>query len=196
MEIVNIMNSIRSNTAPGYDEITPKIVNSVQHRISLILSHIINVSFQEGVFPDELKIAEVVPIYKDGPHDRVENYRPISVLPYFSKIFERCMYNRMVTFLEKHKLIAEQQFGFRRKRSTELALLDFVNAAIEAIEENKYFMSTVLDLKKAFDTVDHHMKSIPAKPHKSILSHFEIFNNNVLRVPVMYRGKVILMAYL
>ena len=119
------------------------------------LSAIVNKSLSEGIFPDLLKYATVHPIYKKGDKTKCANYRPISILSNISKILERSMYNRIELFLNEFNLIYENQFGFRKKHSTEHAL----SAIIEQIRtnlDNKTFSAAVfIDLEKAFDTVNH-----------------------------------------
>ena len=77
-----------------------------------------------GVFPAEMKIACVTPVHKKGKQDEVNNYRPISVLTIFSKVFEKCIYNRLISFLDKHRILIKNQFGFRRGHSTSMAILE------------------------------------------------------------------------
>ena len=84
---------------------------------------IINKSFSLGIFPDVLKIARVVPIFKVGSTSELINYRPISILPSLSKIFERLMYNRMLSYINKFNILSNDQFGFRKNRNTELAVI-------------------------------------------------------------------------
>ena len=110
-----------------------------------------------GIFPDELKIARVVPVYKNGSSENVANYRPISVLPIFSKILEKCMYNRLFYFISKYNVLSLNQYGFRPGHSTSSALIDFVHTVVNALDKKNYMIAMFLDLKKAFDTVDHHI---------------------------------------
>ena len=84
-------------------------------------------SLSTGLVPDKLKIAKVIPVFKSGDKDNVSNYRPISVLPIFSKILEKCVYNRLFKFLNDFNIICNYQFGFRPKHSTSSALLNFIN---------------------------------------------------------------------
>lgn len=108
-----------------------------------------------GVMSIDLKRSRVVPIHKAGDKTLKTNYRPISVLPAFSKIFERLVYNRLFNFLTLHNIIYENQFGFLPKKSTTHALISFVNEIINAFESNKFSCGIFLDLSKAFDTLDH-----------------------------------------
>ena len=108
-----------------------------------------------GVFPRELKYACVVPIYKGDDSSKFNNYRPVSVLPVFSKIIERLMYDRLLLFLNQRKLLWKYQFGFREKHSTNLALILLMDKITSAIENGEYVLWIFLDFSKAFDTVNH-----------------------------------------
>ena len=102
----------------GWDQILPRVVKSTYQNFIVPITHVMNLSIINGVVPNELKVAKVVPIYKSGDRRLINNYRPVSVLPCFSKILEKLMYNRISNFIHKHSLLNEYQFGFRQKRST------------------------------------------------------------------------------
>ena len=125
--------------------------------IFVILKHIFNISLAKGVFPDELKIARVTPIFKKGNNTLVTNYRPISVLPCFSKLLERIMYNRLYKFLLENNILYQKQLGFQNAHSPEHAILQLVNQMTEAFSQGKYTLGIFLDLSKAFDTVNHNI---------------------------------------
>ena len=108
-----------------------------------------------GVFPDIWKIAKVIPIFKKGDRTNEDNYRPISLLSCFEKILERLMCKRMLDFLKKHKILYKLQFGFRESHSTSLALIEAMNEIYSKLDEGKFVLGVFLDLKKAFDTIDH-----------------------------------------
>jgi hypothetical protein len=107
------------------------------------------------MFPDQCKIAKVVPIFKKGETNKFSNYRPVSVLPAISKILERLMYNRLIKFVDHFNIIQSNQFGFRKNYSTSLAINSFVNLFHEAIEKDHYMISLFIDLSRAFDTISH-----------------------------------------
>ena len=117
--------------------------------------YVSNLSFQTGVFPRELKIANVVPIFKSGDEMVFTNYRPVSVLPIFSKILERLMYNRLIDYINENKLLYKYQFGFQKGKSTYMAVLTLVDKISEALDNGDYVIGVFLDFSKAFDTVDH-----------------------------------------
>ena len=119
------------------------------------LLHIFNVSLQNGTFPDELKIARVTPLFKNGSDSDLGNYRPISVLPCFSKILEKIMYNRLYKHLSDNNVLYKKQFGFQEKHSTEHAILHLVDQINCSFEKNLFTLGIFIDLSKAFDTVDH-----------------------------------------
>ena len=108
---------------------------------------------QGGVFPDLLKIAIVSPVFKTGDTVDISNYRPISVLPCFSKILERVMYNRLYKYLTDQKILHPQQFGFQKSHSTEHAVAQLVDQIYESFENNNYTVGIFVDLSKAFDAV-------------------------------------------
>ena len=111
----------------------------------------------EGEFPKCLKIAEVIPIFKKGSATNVSNYRPISLLSQFDKIFEKIIYNRIIDFIEKYNLLSDHQFGFRQNSSTIHAVTYIYDNLIKNIDKGLYSCCIFLDLSKAFDTVDHHI---------------------------------------
>ena len=115
------------------------------------LCHIINLSFVTGIFPDQLKIASVTPIFKQGKKDEPGNYRPISVLSPISKIIEKCIKKRILGFLEDKNVLGRNQYGFRMKHSTEHALLNFMDYVTDELEKGNFVIGVYLDIKKAFD---------------------------------------------
>ena len=120
-----------------------------------IVATIFNMCMSEGIFPDVFKTAEIIPVYKAGSRSNVNNYRPIALLNPFSKLFEKCIYDRLINFFNKNNIIHENQFGFRQHCSTENAILKTVNEIVKNIENNNTTISLFLDLRKAFETVNH-----------------------------------------
>ena len=121
------------------------------------LCSVINESFQIGVFPQQLKCATIVPIFKGGDKEIMSNYRPISILPFLSKLFEKCLLKRLKSFLNKFSIISEYQFGFMKGKSTSDALTTMTNYLYAAIDDKKHTIAVTIDYRKAFDTVNHRL---------------------------------------
>ena len=116
---------------------------------------IYNKAIEIGKYPMALKVAKVIALFKKGDKNQPNNYRPISLLSCFNKIFEKLLCKRLVKFLEVNRILFEYQYGFRKLNSTTLALIEFTDNIIEFLDEGQYCMSIFVDLTKAFDTVDH-----------------------------------------
>ena len=116
---------------------------------------LINQSIAQGVFPAELKIARVIPLYKGQNNQLIHNYRPISVLPFFSQIFEKIVYKYVIYFFDYNNILYAHQFGFRKHHSTSHAVITLVERVTKALDTGKIIVGVFLDLKRAFDTVDH-----------------------------------------
>ena len=120
-------------------------VKNVIECIARPLTHICNQSLQTGVFPNNMKTAKVILIHKTGDKHVLSNYRPISLLPQFSKILEKIFYTRINEFITKHNILYEQQYGFRAKRTTSFAIIEFVDKITKAIENKEYAVGVFLD---------------------------------------------------
>ena len=107
------------------------------------------------MFPSELKLAKVVPILKAGASNKITNYRPSSVLLFFSKVFEKIIYNHLIDFMDHNDILYGHQFGFRKGHSTQQAIITRVNKIISCLDNGDLVIGVFLDVKKAFDTVDH-----------------------------------------
>ena len=106
------------HSAPGHDEITTAVLQLALPAIRTPLVHVMNLSLVEGIFPDELKVAKVLPLYKGDNPMLFNNYKPVSLLNILSKVFEKVMYTRLVSYLENQKILYNKQFGFRKLHST------------------------------------------------------------------------------
>ena len=129
-----------------------------------MIAHIANCSLEEGKCPDLSKIARVIPVYKEkGEKYLYSNYRPISLIPVFSKIIEKLVYNKIFHFLVRYQILFKSQYGFRKGHSTAHATLDFVKTIEKALQDNEYAIGVFCDLSKAFDTLDHEilLKQVP-----------------------------------
>jgi len=157
-EIIFIINSIESGKATGPYSIPTEILKLVKFNICFPLKEIINMSFATGVYPDLLKIAKVIPIFKNkGDQLLVTNYRPISLLSNINKFFEKLVYSRVISFLNLYNCIYEFQFGFRANHSTNHALISLTEQIREALDNSYFACGIFIDLQKAFDTVDHNI---------------------------------------
>ena len=150
-----MIKQLKPNKSPGPDDIGNKLIVNSPESFSRPLNMIFNKSIEEGIYPSDLKIGKVIAIFKKGHHYLTENYRPISLLSSFNKIFEKLLHKRLISFLEKHKLLFIHQYGFRKLHSTTLALIEITDKLKENIDIGNYAMGIFLDLTKAFDTVDH-----------------------------------------
>ena len=114
-----------------------------------------NISFATGIFPDEMKIAEIIPIYKTGAKDEFNNYRPISLLSQFSKFFEKLFDDRLEQFICRNNILTDCQIGFRTGRSSSMAIVNLMEKITNSFDNKKAVISVFIDLKKAFDTIDY-----------------------------------------
>ena len=142
------------------------------------MRYISNLSIEKGIFLDQLKIAKVTPLFKKGDNVLMDNYCPISVLPCFSNILGRIIYNRLYSFFSENSILYKKQFGFQKKHSTDHAIVYLVNEILKSFENNCYTLGVFIDLTKAFDTVGH---NILLKK----LFHFGV-RGNTLKLPQSY----------
>ena len=108
-----------------------------------------------GIVPDNIKIAKITPVFKTDDKQDLNNYRLISILPYFSKILEKVVFKRTMDFVTKSSILYDKQFGFCQKHSTAMALLETVDQISETMDNKKTTVGVFIDLSKAFDTADH-----------------------------------------
>jgi len=155
-EIAKTIKSLNINKSNGPNSIPSKLFINVADVISPVLTKIINISFSTGTYPNLLKTVKVIPIYKNkgSPHE-VNNFRPISLLSNIDKVYEKIVYSRLITFLDKHKVITKKQFGFRNKHSTNHALISLTENIRKQLDSGNFSCGIFIDFQKAFDTVDH-----------------------------------------
>lgn len=154
-ELRNIIDKIPQSASPGLDQFHPKPIKFIANLIVTPLKYIINLSFSTGTYPERLKKTAITPVYKKGDPQNPSNYRPISVLSIFAKIFDKCFLSRLDSFCNKSNLLSDFQFGFRAGRGTELAITNVYKSIINALDKSHYCIGVFLDLEKAFDSVPH-----------------------------------------
>ena len=139
----------------GPNSIPINLLKMISRQIIKPLCEIISLSFTQGVFPEELKISKVIPIFKSGSSEDINNYRPISLLSIFDKIIEKLMHKRLYDFLQNHNILNKAQFGFQKNMSTSLAIIEITERIRKSMEEKKVGCGLFVDLSKAFDTINH-----------------------------------------
>ena len=154
-EVLKEIKKLNPKKAAGPDSIGGKVILLCPEIFAFNLTHIFNKYIELGKYPEAMKLAKVIPIYKKGDHSIPSNYRPISLLSTFNKIFEKLICKRLRHFLEVNNLLYEFQFGFRRLFSTTLSLVEITDSIRGLIDEGNYVLSLFVDFTKAFDTVDH-----------------------------------------
>ena len=156
-EIQDEINSLSQNKSSGLYSCPVKLLKLGSLQISEPLSVIFNKSIQTGTYPHKLKIAKIIPIHKDGDETDPGNYRPISLLSIFNRIFEKLMYDRLVSFINKYGLLYNSQYGFREKHNAQHAIIDITYRIQKNIDQGLFTCGLFIDLKKAFDTVNHNI---------------------------------------
>ena len=153
-EVVDIINSL-SNKSTGIHSIPLNLLIIIMDIIIIPLCLILNMSLSTGTYPDKLKIVKVIPIHKGGCTQDLNNFRPISLLSIFDKIIEKIIHSKLYMFLEANNILFNQQFWFRKNNSTTYALIQITERIKESIDNGKFGCGLFIDLRKAFDTVNH-----------------------------------------
>lgn len=156
-ELIDVVKKFKNKKSTDCIDVDMALVKDIIDSIARPLTHICNQSFQTGIFPNQMKIAKVIPIYKNGNKHQFSNYRPISLLPQFSKILEKLFIHRLDHFIETQNLLSEHQYGFRSNRSTTMAVMELTEKILSAIDKREYTVGVFMDLQKAFDTIDHNL---------------------------------------
>ena len=154
-KVLKYLNNLDVRKSTGIDEIGPRLLKLASPFIAESLSFICNLSIQTGSFPEKWKEAKVKPLHKGGPTNDLNNFRPISILPVLSKLFEKHVHESLLGFLEQYKLLYNTQSGFRPKHSCETALLYMVDKWLKALDRGELVGVILVDFLKAFDLVDH-----------------------------------------
>ena len=156
-EILGLLRGLPNKTSSGYDNISNLLLKHLSQSIVAPLEIIFNKSIEEGTFPENMKQADIVPLYKSKDRQDCTNYRPISLLITLSKLLEKVMYSRVYRFLENTGQIFPSQYGFRISHSCENAISELISTIVKGREQGLYTVSLFLDLSKAFDSLEHTM---------------------------------------
>ena len=149
--IVNL--GIRKSS--GTDDVSARMLKATADITTPTLTRLFNMSIRTGLFPDCWKTARIVPIPKKGCITNPRNYRPVSILPVLSKVFERIIYTLVSKHLKVHSPISPYQFGFLSGKSTTSALLALSNGILQSLDQGVEVVSVFFDLSRAFDSVPH-----------------------------------------
>ena len=154
-EVSEMIEQLNTRKAVRHNDVETKFIKCAKLRISPILCKLFNLCMRKGTFPNCLKIAEIIPVHKKGEKNKATNYRPIALLSQFDKIFEKMIFTRLFSYLQKKNLLSNKQFGFRPNSSTAFAISLLHEKLIKNTECGLYSCCIFVDLTKAFDTVDH-----------------------------------------
>ena len=138
-EVKEALFSLKINISPGYDEISFNVSKNCFSELSMPLKYLFEMSLESGIFPNKLKIARVIPLFKVGDPANISNYRTMSALPCSSKMLERIMYNRLYKYLTTEKVLYSKQFGFQRRHSTEHTVVKLSNQIYESFEKKSIY---------------------------------------------------------
>lgn len=154
-ELIKHISTLKNNCTPGHDNITSKLIKQTHKEILKPLLYIINLIFETGIVPKHFKYSIVTPIYKSGTKSCISNYRPISVISNFAKLFEKCLKDRLLTFLKQKNIMSSNQYGFLEGLSTTDAMCKLTTEIVDNLNIGNKCIGVFLDLAKAFDTVPH-----------------------------------------
>ena len=155
-DVIKAIDKLPSKTISGVDGISKILLKHIKHQISKPVTLILNQFLTMGIFPDKLKMAKVVPIYKSDDENILNNFRPISILPALSKVFEKIVFNQTYAYFDDHKLFFGNQYGFREKTLHRASRLGGnIYIITNQLDKGLTPMNIYLDLSKAFDTLDH-----------------------------------------
>ena len=154
-EIKRIISQLPNKGSSGYDNISNKLLKCINDEISKPLCELFNASLEQGIFPSNMKLSEVILLHKGKSRDAAENYRPTSLLITISKVLEKLVYKRVYSFLDSNGSLYTSQYGFRSNHSTDNVVTELLGEVLKNLENKRYTLAIFLDLSKAFDTLEH-----------------------------------------
>ena len=179
-DILRHINSINPAKRAGPEGIPLKFIKLSGEIVAPIVQKLYNTCINTGTYPKVLEVGQIIPIHKNGAKDQCCNYRPISLPRHFSKIFEKCLYEQLSFYFEKYDILSHHQFGFKQNCFTSNAVRQLYDELCDNMDNNKHTCAIFLDLKKAFDTVNHGIfmkklekygvRGLPVKLFQSYLS--------------------------
>ena len=153
--IDKIIDSLKNRVAVGRDNLHVCFIKDAKKEISSVITSIINLGFDINIFPTSMKISRIKPIYKKENPNKIENYRPIALLPILSKIIERCVANQIIDYLEQNHLLSKSQHAYRKQHSPITCLAEILNLVYKKLDSNIHTAIVSVDLSKAFDSINH-----------------------------------------
>lgn len=156
-EVYRTFMSLNNSSALDIDNLQIRPIKFVLEYVAPVLVYIFNLAVESGEFPSQMKRSRVSVLYKGGDKNMLGNYRPISIIPVFAKGFEKMLHTRFSDFFNKADVISDAQFGFRKGRSTEFALLRLKEFVLENFDNKLYTLGLFMDFTKAFDSLDHNI---------------------------------------
>ena len=202
-DVEDILSALKTNKTAGPRSVSTRILRDFKKCLSKPISHLINLSFSTGTFPEILKQAKVIVIFKKRDQQNCNNYRPISFLSNISKIIEKLIHKQLYAFLEVNNCLYTHQYGFRYQHSTVQALITINEKTRHALDNGKITCRVFLDLQKVFDTVDHQIlistlehygiRGIPLKLFKSYLTkHRQFVEINNAQLEILFNEYAVL----
>lgn len=154
-DIKKVIFNLALKKSSGWDDISVRLVKEAANEISLPLCHAINLSFLNGVYPDCLKTARVLPLFKKGRTDILGNFRPISIMSIISKIVEKIANTILLKYMNHLNILFEHQYGFRKNYSCKFSLISLIQHLLNEIDKGDYTIGLFIDFSKAFDSINH-----------------------------------------
>lgn len=154
-EVKKIIKSLNNTNSTGYDEIPTNIIKVCSDELAPILAQLINLSFEHAIFPSTFKRSIVKPMFKKDDKQDLQNYRPITLIPVLSKVWENVLHSRLMSFTTKFQVIRPEQHGFQKGKSTTLACFSFIREILICMDKRVPVTSVLFDMSRAFDCVCH-----------------------------------------